>query len=128
MGGERASSVRQRYAGKICCECKAPLPPPHRRGERLCQRCAREGTKRVYLQFTFREGWFCQFLEEDGKTPLPRTVVLADEKKLFELVKRGGFTLNISGRQEIEAAIRKKRGGVWLDLTPEQYAKLRESS
>jgi hypothetical protein len=26
VGGERASSVRQRYAGKICCECKAPLP------------------------------------------------------------------------------------------------------
>jgi hypothetical protein len=42
------------------------------------------------------------------------------------LVKRGGFTLNISGRQEIEEAIRKKRGGVRLELTPEQYAKLRQ--
>jgi len=52
-------------------------------------------------------------------------VILADEKKLFELVKRSGFTLNTSGRQEIEEAIRKKRGGVWLELTPEQYAKLR---
>ena len=51
--------------------------------------------------------------------------MLADERKLFELVKRGGFTLNISGRQEIEEAIRKKRGGVWLELTPDQYAKLR---
>ncbi len=61
-----------------------------------------------------------------GRTPLPRTVVLADERKLFELVKRGGFTLNISGRQEIEEAIRKKRGGVWLELTPDQYAKLRQ--
>ena len=36
-------------------------------------------------------------------------------------------TLNISGRQEIEEAIRKKRGGVWLELTPDQYAKLRQS-
>ena len=34
------------------------------------------------------------------------------------------FTLNISGRQEIESAIRKKAGGAWLDLTAEQYAKL----
>jgi hypothetical protein len=51
--------------------------------------------------------------------------MLRDERKLFELVKRGGFTLN-SGRQEIEDAIRKKRGGVWLELTPEQYAKLRQ--
>ena len=52
--------------------------------------------------------------------------MLPDEPKLFELVKRGGFTLNISGRQEIENAIRKKRGGVWLELTLEQYAKLRQ--
>ncbi len=65
-------------------------------------------------------------MEEDRKTRLPRTVILADEKKLFELVKRGGFTLNISGHQEIQEAIRKKRGGVWLELTPEQYAKLQQ--
>jgi len=40
------------------------------------------------------------------------------------LVKRGRLTLNISGRQEIEDGIRKKGGGVWLELAPEQYAKL----
>ena len=61
-----------------------------------------------------------------GRRGCQRTVMLPDERKLFELVKRGGFTLNISGRQEIEDAIRKKRGGVWLELTPEQYAKLRQ--
>jgi hypothetical protein len=84
--------------------------------------------QRVFLQFSFRQGWVCEFMEEDQKTRLPRTVILADERKLFELVKRGGFTLNISGRQEIEEAIRKKRGGVWLELTAEQYAKLRQRS
>ncbi len=57
--------------------------------------------KRVFLQFSFRQGWFCEFMEEDQKTRLPRTVTLADERKLFELVKLGGFTLTISGRQEI---------------------------
>jgi hypothetical protein len=82
--------------------------------------------KRVFLRFRFRQGWFCQFLEEDGKTPLPRTVVLSDERKVFELVKRGGFTLDISGRRELDEVFRKKRGGVWLELTPEQYAKLRQ--
>jgi hypothetical protein len=63
---------------------------------------------------------------KDRKTPLPRKALLSDEGKLFELVKRDGLTLNISGCQEIEEAIRKKRGGVWLELTPEQYAKLRQ--
>ena len=82
--------------------------------------------KRVFLQFSFCQGWFCEFMEEDRKTRLSRTVILANERKLFELVKRGGFTLNISGRQEIQEAIRKKGGGVWLELTPEQYAKLQQ--
>jgi len=40
----------------------------------------------------------------------------------------GGFTLNISGRQELQEKIRKGTGGVWLELTPEQYAKLRKPS
>jgi hypothetical protein len=43
------------------------------------------------------------------------------------MAKRRGFTLNISGRQELEEKIRKGIGGVWLELTPEQYAKLRET-
>ena len=83
--------------------------------------------KRVYMEFRFRQGWYCQFWEEDRKTSLPRKVLLADDRKLFELAKRGGFTLNLAGRQEIEEAIRKKRGGIWLELTPEQHAKLRKA-
>ena len=42
--------------------------------------------KRVFLQFSFRQGWFCEFLEEDRKTRLPGTAMLPDERKLFELV------------------------------------------
>lgn len=128
MGGERASSVRQRYAGKICCECKAPLPPPHRRGERLCDRCGGAGRKRIYMHFMFRTEWRCQFLEEDLKTALPRTVTFTDEQKLWEMAKRGNFTLNIAGRQELQEKIRKGNGGIWLELTPEQYAKLKQQA
>jgi len=127
MGSERASSVRQRYAGKICCQCGSPLPPPHRRGERLCDRCGGATKKRVYMHFMFREGWHCQFLEDDMKTPLPRTLTFADDQKIWEMAKPGGFTLNIAGRQELEAALRKGVGGIWLALTQEQYAKLRST-
>ena len=41
---------------------------------------------RVFLQFSFRQFWFCEFLEEDRKTRLPGTAMLPDERKLFELV------------------------------------------
>ena len=67
-------------------------------------------------------------MEEDRKTRLPRAALLADERKLFELVKRGGFTLNISGRQEIEDRSGRNAEAFWLELTPEQYAKLRHRS
>jgi hypothetical protein len=80
------------------------------------------------MHFMFRKGWLCQFLEEDLKTSLPRKVMFEDDQKIWEMAKRGGFTLNISGRQELEEAIRRKRGGIWLELTPEQYAKLLERS
>jgi len=79
------------------------------------------------MQFVLRTGWYCQFLEEDMKTPLPRKLAFADDRKIWEMAKRGGFTLNIAGRQEIEEALRKGRGGIWLDLRPEQYAKLRSA-
>ena len=61
------------------------------------------------------------------KTPLPRTLTLADDRRIWEIAKGGGFTLNIAGRLEIEEALRKGAGGIWLDLTPEQYAKLRSA-
>ena len=78
------------------------------------------------VSILFRKGWHCQFLEEDMKTQLPRTLAFAEDRKIWEMAKRGGFTLNIAGRQEIEEALRKGVGGIWLDLTREQYAKLRQ--
>ena len=77
------------------------------------------------MHFMFRQGWHCQFLEEDMKTQLPRTLTFAEDRKIWEMAKRGGFTLNIAGRQELEAALRKGVGGIWLDLTPKQYRSLR---
>lgn len=76
-------------------------------------------------QTAVTSGWLCQFVEEDLKTPLPRSLTVAGEQKIWEMTKRGGFTLNIAGRRELEGTIRKGSGGIWLELTAEQYAKLR---
>jgi hypothetical protein len=86
----------------------------------------RNDRRRVYLYFQFRQGWQCQFLEADLKTSLPRKPVLADSEKLIGLVERGGGLPDLASRQALDQAIAKGRGGVFLDLTPEQYARLRQ--
>jgi hypothetical protein len=57
-------------------------------------------------------------------TPLPRKLSFTDEQKIWEIAQRGGYTLSIAGRQELQEKIRKGNGGIWLELTPEQHAKL----
>jgi hypothetical protein len=78
------------------------------------------------MHFMLREGWFCQFLEEDLKTPLPKKMTLKEPAKLFEIAERGGYKVTLENRQVIENAIAMGRGSIWLDLTQEQYAKLKK--
>ena len=51
MGGERSSTTRMRFAGKICSLCKASLPEPHTVLEKLCAKCmsARDPRRKVYM-------------------------------------------------------------------------------
>jgi hypothetical protein len=78
------------------------------------------------MSFMLANGWYCQFLAEDLKTPLPRKLPLAGPAKLVELAQRGGYSMHLEGRQALERAIEVGRGGVWLELTDEQYAKLKK--
>ena len=80
MGGERGSTARQRMSGKTCCLCSNSLPPdPNHHGERLCAKGteARQPLRDVYMYYMLRDGWYCQFLEADLKTALPRTFTFA---------------------------------------------------
>jgi hypothetical protein len=77
------------------------------------------------MSFMLRQGWHCQFLEEDLKTPLPRKLALTSQDKLFELAERGGATLDLEAREAIRHAIEIGRGGLWLELTEEQYQRLK---
>jgi hypothetical protein len=79
------------------------------------------------MEFVFREGWYCEFLEEDLKTKLPRRVFLKDEKSVMEMAERGGLRGNPSVKLKLGDLIRKKRGGIWLELTAEQHAKLKRT-
>jgi hypothetical protein len=77
------------------------------------------------MYFFKRGGWQIQFLEADLKTPLPRKLTFADPEKIRELARRGEAWGTSEARQMLEGAIEQGRGGVYLRLTPEQYARLR---
>ena len=82
----------------------------------------------VHMSFFFRKGWQVQFLEAYLKTPLPRTFTFSNPEKVRELARRGEAWGTSEARQMLELAIEQGRGGVYLRLTPEQYAKLRRHS
>jgi hypothetical protein len=79
------------------------------------------------MSFMCRKGWHCQFLEEDLKTPLPRKLTFASSRKIMELAERAGALRNLEARQAIEHGISVGRGGVFLNLSLEQYGKLRKA-
>ena len=81
--------------------------------------------RRVYMSFQSRNGWHCQFLEPDLKTSLPRKLHFSSSDKIIELVERAGGFPNLESRQALDHGIEIGRGGVFLELTKEQYSKLR---
>jgi hypothetical protein len=87
-----------------------------------------KASHQVYMHFMRRDGgWFCQFLEADLKTPLPKKLTFAHADKIRELARRGEAWGNLESKQALEHAIEMGRGGIYLRLTPEQYAKLRRT-
>jgi hypothetical protein len=124
MGGERASTTRQRLAGKICARCHRLLDrTPQLAGERVCDQCA--GSRRVYMTFFESHGWIVQFLEPDLKTPIGRIRKFNHADRVTELIGRTPTSMNLEARNMLEHALAGGRGGMYLDLTGEQYRKLK---
>ena len=80
---------------------------------------------RVYMSFFLSRGWYCQFLERDGKTPLPKKLTFASADKVRELAELGGAIADRESSQMLEDAIIHGRGGVYLNLTQTQYERLK---
>ena len=45
---------------------------------------------RIYMQFFLRKGWQVSFLEQDARTPLPRSFIFTNPDKVRELLRPGG--------------------------------------
>jgi hypothetical protein len=80
---------------------------------------------RIFMQFVRREVWHVTFLEPGLQRPLPKTLTFKDEGKIRELARRGEAWQTPEDRQLLDYAIAKGEGGVYLRLSPEQYARLR---
>jgi hypothetical protein len=76
------------------------------------------------MSFMLSKNWYCRFLEGDLKTALPRKLTFATSEKILQLAEHAGALHNLKCRQAVEHGISAGRGGVFLSLTPEQYAKL----
>jgi hypothetical protein len=89
---------------------------------------SQNGRHRVYMSFQDRQGWQVQFLEADLQTPLAKRLHFASSAKVVELVERGGGFIDQESRLMLEQGISMGRGGLFLSLTEEQYAKLRQAT
>jgi hypothetical protein len=78
------------------------------------------------MHFMIRDGWHCQFLEEDLKTPLPKRLTFGDVSKVRELAEKGRAFANLEARHAFNQGVEVGRGGIYLQLTEEQYAKLKK--
>ena len=77
------------------------------------------------MSFTMRDYWICGFLEADLKTALPKKLRLKSSEKIRLLAERGGANVSLDARQALDHGIEIGRGGIWLELSEEQYEKLR---
>jgi hypothetical protein len=77
------------------------------------------------MSFCLSQGWHCQFLETDLKTPLPKKLTFASADKVRELAELGGAITDLESRQMFEHAIIKGHGAVYLNLSQTQYERLK---
>jgi hypothetical protein len=112
---------RKKVAGKICCRCSTPLPGPYTFRSRQCERCAPPGTRPIKMCFELKVGWHCRFLEKDQKTTLGKCFIFRDSASMRTLAERGLGFVTGNTRRAFEHAIKRGRGGIWLQLTAEQY-------
>lgn len=81
---------------------------------------------RVYMRFEVTgQIWICDFVESDQVGATLRTLRVGAADKIREMAQRGGALRNLESRQMLEYGISSGRGGVTLNLTPEQYARLK---
>ena len=83
---------------------------------------------RVLMSFGYREVWWVVFWDNDRmRTPLPRQARFTTDEAMVEFIRRAGGTRTLEDRNILEMMIQRKTGEINLELTDEQYDKLRRA-
>jgi hypothetical protein len=51
--------------------------------------------------------------------------IFRTQQKLYEAARRGHGLKDLASARSLDEAIATKRGGIWLDLTDEQYSSVK---
>jgi hypothetical protein len=82
---------------------------------------------KVLMSFVEKNGcWFVVFWNKDRmRTPLPRKARFTTDESLIEFARRAGGCRTLEEKNILAMMIQRKSGEVALELTDEQYNKLR---
>jgi hypothetical protein len=80
--------------------------------------------RRVYMLFTLRKDWQVLFLEADLTISPLRTLTLANPEEIRELARQGEALGTSQARALLDYSLARGSGGLYLQLTLEQYSKL----
>jgi hypothetical protein len=77
------------------------------------------------MLFFERQGWVCNFLELDLKTPIGPIRTFASLDKIRELIDRTPTKHPTEFRQALDYGISQGRGAMYIELNAAQYQKLK---
>ena len=123
--GVRAVYERMRADGRMCTHCLRMLDSsPFRRGPQTCDECL--NAKSVLMQFSYVDsGWVVDFTDPQTKKPIGRQLRLDKAETIRTLVNRSRTHLGAAPAVIVEKSLHDGRGELLLELTAEQFLRLR---
>ena len=109
---EIVALIRRMFAYNSSMQFSAPQPRRHK----------------VLMSFRYWNAWDVIFFNTDRmRTALPREARFTTDEALIEFTRRAGGPKTLEDRNILDMMIRKKSGEITLELTDEQYDKLRRA-
>jgi hypothetical protein len=82
---------------------------------------------KVLMSFTYRKGWHVCFFDADrDRRQLPRLAFFRTDEAMVEFTRRASHCRTLEDKNILEMMIQRGCGEIILDLTDDQYQKLRQ--